>query len=78
MTRARDQLHVVHPLRFYVRQQRRYGDSHVYAPRTRFIPDAILDKFTRVSHGLIAPADSPTSDGAPRVDIGARLRAIWS
>src|SRR5690242_7962546 len=63
MTRARDQLHIIHPLRFFVRQQRRYGDTHVYAPRTRFIPDAILPRFTRVSHGSAAPddtADAPT------------------
>ena len=78
MTRARDQLHIIHPLRFYVRQQRRYGDSHVYAPRTRFVPDAILDRFTRVSHGAIAPVD-PAPDGtAAGVDVAARLRAMWS
>jgi DNA helicase II / ATP-dependent DNA helicase PcrA len=78
MTRARDQLHVIHPLRFFVRQQRRYGDLHVYAPRTRFIPDAILDRFTRVSHGAAASADSPDGGPSPSVDVGARLRAMWS
>ncbi|MDB4966996.1 MAG: ATP-dependent helicase [Myxococcales bacterium] len=78
MTRARDQLHVIHPLRFFVRQQRRYGDLHVYAPRTRFIPDSLLDRFTRVSHGTIAPEDAPDAAPAARVDVGARLRAMWS
>jgi len=78
MTRARDQLHVVHPLRFFVRQQRRYGDLHVYAPRTRFIPDAILERFTRISHGAAAEADSPGAPPERRVDVGARLRAMWS
>ena len=78
MTRARDQLHVIHPLRFFVRQQRRYGDLHVYAPRTRFIPDAILDRFTRVSHGAAAAADATDGPAAAAVDVGARLRAMWS
>jgi DNA helicase II / ATP-dependent DNA helicase PcrA len=78
LTRARDQLHVIHPLRFFVRQQRRYGDLHVYAPRTRFIPDAILDRFARVSHGTAAPADAPDAAPAAPVDVGARLRAMWS
>jgi DNA helicase-2/ATP-dependent DNA helicase PcrA len=82
MTRARDQLHVIHPLRFYVRQQRRYGDRHVYAPRTRFIPDTLLDRFTRTSHGSDAPRDgdgaSDGGGGPVRVDIGARLRAQWA
>jgi DNA helicase-2/ATP-dependent DNA helicase PcrA len=78
MTRARDQLHIIHPLRFFVRQQRRYGDLHVYAPRTRFIPDAILDRFTRVSHGTTAAADANDGATAATVDVGARLRAMWS
>jgi DNA helicase-2/ATP-dependent DNA helicase PcrA len=78
MTRARDQLHIIHPLRYFVRQQRRYGDLHVYAPRTRFIPDAIVDRFTRVSHGTPASADSPDTSVAAGIDIAARLRAMWS
>jgi DNA helicase-2/ATP-dependent DNA helicase PcrA len=79
MTRARDQLHVIHPLRFYVRQQRRHGDSHVYAPRTRFIPDAIVERFARVSHhGSAAAADIPDSGRDRTIDVGARLRAMWS
>lgn len=38
MTRARDQLHLVVPQRFYVHGQAAKGDRHVYASRTRFIP----------------------------------------
>jgi DNA helicase-2/ATP-dependent DNA helicase PcrA len=78
MTRARDQLHVIHPQRFFVRQQRRYGDLHVYAPRTRFIPDSILDRFTRISHGPSPESDAPEATPARAVDVGARLRAMWS
>jgi DNA helicase-2/ATP-dependent DNA helicase PcrA len=78
MTRARDQLHLIHPLRFFIRQQRRYGDAHVYAPRSRFIPDAILDRFARVSHGTVSPIDQPDEAAASLVDVGARLRAMWS
>jgi DNA helicase-2/ATP-dependent DNA helicase PcrA len=82
LTRARDELHVIHPLRFFVRQQRRYGDLHVYAPRTRFIPDGILGRFARVSHGAQAPDDRADGAAAPAgaasVDVGARLRAMWS
>jgi DNA helicase II / ATP-dependent DNA helicase PcrA len=78
LTRAREQLHVIHPQRFFVRQQRKYGDTHVYAPRTRFIPDAILDRFTRTSHGLAVPIDQPDAPAPVRLDLGARLRAPWS
>ena len=51
MTRARDHLHLVQPLRLYVEKQHRHGDRHVYAPRSRFLPDAILDRFERVVRG---------------------------
>ncbi|HEY6476152.1 MAG TPA: ATP-dependent helicase, partial [Polyangia bacterium] len=38
MTRAKSALTLIHPLRFFIRQQSRYGDRHVFTPRTRFIP----------------------------------------
>jgi DNA helicase-2/ATP-dependent DNA helicase PcrA len=79
MTRAKTALTLIHPLRFFIRQQNRMGDRHVFTPRTRFIPDAILDKFER-----FVPADraggeaQPLATGGPRVDIAARLRATWA
>jgi DNA helicase-2/ATP-dependent DNA helicase PcrA len=78
MSRARDHLHVVHPLRFFVHQQRRHGDRHVYAPRSRFLPDAILDRFERRSHGRSWPDRvRTTSARPPPVDVASRLRAMW-
>src|SRR3954471_15692479 len=79
MTRAKNFLAVVHPLRFFIRQQHRLGDRHVFTPRTRFIPDAILDRFERVAPAEYAdPGAPPPARGAPRIDIAARLRATWA
>ncbi|HTJ02435.1 MAG TPA: ATP-dependent helicase, partial [Methylovirgula sp.] len=39
MTRARDQLHLMVPQRFFTHGQHSSGDRHVYAQRTRFIPN---------------------------------------
>ena len=39
MTRAKDHLHLVVPQRFFTHQQSATGDRHVYAARTRFIPE---------------------------------------
>jgi DNA helicase-2/ATP-dependent DNA helicase PcrA len=77
MTRARDHLHVVHPLRFFRRQQARHGDGHVYAPRTRFIPDAILDRFERQAHGGRAQPTDRAVSSISRIDVAARARAMW-
>ncbi|MGH6919884.1 MAG: ATP-dependent helicase, partial [Geminicoccaceae bacterium] len=79
MTRARDALHLIHPQRFYAHGQGRHGDRYVHAPRTRFIPDALLERFEVQRHGLAPPpwqAEAAKGNLEP-VDIGARLRAMW-
>ena len=38
MTRAKDDLHLIVPQRFFTHGQHAKGDRHVYASRTRFIP----------------------------------------
>ncbi|WP_343078808.1 ATP-dependent helicase [Ostreiculturibacter nitratireducens] len=77
MTRAKDSLTLGIPLRFYVTQQARNGDRHVYATRTRFIPTEILDHFEPV-HWLPA-ADGRTAFRPPPapIDVAARMRRMW-
>jgi DNA helicase II / ATP-dependent DNA helicase PcrA len=77
MTRARDHLHLIQPLRMYIEKQHRHGDRHVYAPRSRFLPDAILDRFTRVVRGRSAATLGHTGDSTATVDVASRLRAMW-
>src|SRR5205823_11626798 len=76
MTRAREHLHLLHPHRFYTRR-RPDGDNHVYAPRTRFIPDALLPLFERRAQGSLHAADSLGSPVAARIDVQTRLREMW-
>jgi DNA helicase-2/ATP-dependent DNA helicase PcrA len=78
MTRAKDHLHLIVPQRFYVHSQRRNGDRHMYAARTRFIPSDILHLFERRTWPQ-APAASGSKEahGEP-VDIRARLRRMWT
>jgi DNA helicase II / ATP-dependent DNA helicase PcrA len=79
MTRAKDDLHLIVPQRFFAHQQATNGDRHVYAPRTRFLPHSILALFEMRSWPMVRePANSTrsASPGIP-VDIGARMRAMW-
>jgi DNA helicase-2/ATP-dependent DNA helicase PcrA len=77
MTRARDHLHLVQPLRMFIEKQHRHGDRHVFAPRTRFIPDAILDRFERVVRGRGVASVPGVDTPATTVDVASRLRAMW-
>jgi len=75
MTRAKDDLHLVVPQRFFTHGQHAQGDRHVYASRTRFIPDRLLGLFEKTvwPRGSQARAASQ----GPRIDVGARMRGMW-
>ena len=78
MTRARDDLHLIVPHRFYTHQQASFGDRHVYASRTRFIPEAILDRFETRSWPLATARDDRVGLGTPvPIDLRARMRGMW-
>ncbi len=78
MTRAKDQLHLVQPHRFFVHQQRAEGDRHIYASRSRFVPASILHLFD--CHAWvwrpIAAAGQSAGPGI-KVDIPANMRSMW-
>jgi DNA helicase II / ATP-dependent DNA helicase PcrA len=78
MTRAKHQLDLVVPQRFYVHQQSRGGDRHLYASRTRFVPDALLALFEQRTWPVHAQEPGGAAGrSAPPIDIAARLRARW-
>ena len=77
MTRAKDSLNLVVPQRFFTHGQTSTGDRHVYASRTRFIPNSLLAYFERRSWPLaIAPQETGAQRQA-RLDVGARMRGMW-
>jgi DNA helicase-2/ATP-dependent DNA helicase PcrA len=76
MTRARQHLHLVVPLRYYVTQQGAGGSRHVYASLTRFIPPHVESLFDRPPRGGDAPA-AHVAPAVQSVDIAARVRAAW-
>ena len=78
MTRAKDHLHLIVPQRFFVHGQRSSGDRHVYASRTRFIPEALLDKFERCAWPRAAGAAAAIKSKRAPIDIGARVRRSWA
>jgi DNA helicase II / ATP-dependent DNA helicase PcrA len=79
MTHARDLLYLTAPQRFFPHGQSVYGDHHVYAASTRFIPDNLLGLFECTAWPGAAgePATARLPNQGVRVDVGARLRSIW-
>jgi len=78
MTRAKDELHLILPQRFFVHGQQKFGDRHVYASRTRFIPKSLLGLFEKTSWPLaVAAPPANHAPAAPVIDVGARLKSMW-
>ncbi len=78
MTRAKDALDLIVPQRFHVTQQMGLGDRHVYAGRSRFIPNRLLGRFEQASW----PPPAPELQGSPAsrqaaIDLAARMRDMW-
>jgi DNA helicase II / ATP-dependent DNA helicase PcrA len=78
MTRAKDQLHLMQPQRFFTHNQRGLGDRHVYAQRTRFIPDAITTYFANRTWPPSIAREVKTAPARKPVDLQARMRRMWT
>jgi DNA helicase II / ATP-dependent DNA helicase PcrA len=78
MTRAKEHLHLIVPHRFYVTQQSGGGDRHMYAARSRFITDAMAEKFERVTWPDSAgAAANPAKPAEAVLQVRDRARAAW-
>ncbi len=85
MTRAKQQLTLMVPLRFHVSQQHRHGDRHLYGGLSRFIPPAVAALFERVADGpppdLAGDGATVAGSGLPPRPAGApgllRLGSAW-
>ncbi|TDN69002.1 DNA helicase-2/ATP-dependent DNA helicase PcrA [Paraburkholderia sp. BL10I2N1] len=82
MTRAKEDLHIVVPQRFYVHNQTQLGDRHVWASRTRFIPAHLMPLFDAHAWPPVPLAAVPTAAGLAaaaqaKIEIAAKLRKMW-
>lgn len=78
MTRAKNSLDLVVPLKFHVTRQARSGDAHVYGARSRFFTPGLLATLEPVVWPQTAQEAAPRAKALPRVDVGARLRGVWT
>jgi DNA helicase-2/ATP-dependent DNA helicase PcrA len=78
MTRAKQSLALVAPLRFHVTQQRRDGDKHVYGARSRFMSEKLLATMHKDFRGRSESDFVRLGKGSDkRIDVNARMREMW-
>jgi DNA helicase II / ATP-dependent DNA helicase PcrA len=77
MTRAKSALHLVAPLKYWVVQQPRHGDRHVYGARSRFIDEAMMACLEQRFHDPQPQAQDAAARPAEVLDLASRMRAMW-
>ena len=78
MTRAKQSLTLIAPLRFHVTQQRRDGDRHVYGARSRFVTAALLETLQPSWHGRAeSAAQRAVAESGRQLDVASKMRQMW-
>ncbi len=77
MTRAKQSLTLVAPLRYHVTQQRRDGDKHVYGARSRFMTDRLLSTMDKAFHGRPAANSRLAPRSNKKIDVAGALKEMW-
>jgi len=77
MTRAKSELHVIAPLKYYVAAQSRMGDRHVYGAKSRFMTAPVMACMEPLAWGETRESVD-TEMTSSRVDVASRLRAMWT
>ncbi|NNF16369.1 MAG: ATP-dependent helicase [Gammaproteobacteria bacterium] len=75
-TRAKDQLHLISPLRFYLPQQQRHGSKHVYGAQSRFMTATLLEVCERRFYGE-SQHRADQVHAVEQIDLPARISELW-
>jgi DNA helicase-2/ATP-dependent DNA helicase PcrA len=77
MTRAKQKLQLITPLRYHVTQQHRSGDKHVYGARSRFITDSLMRTLEAGFHGRSESSNQLLPRSNKQLDVKSQLRDMW-
>jgi DNA helicase-2/ATP-dependent DNA helicase PcrA len=77
MTRAKTSLDLLAPVKYFVTQQSRMGDRHVYGARSRFLTPGVMACLEPIAWSDEATTSDPRARGGNVVDVAAKLRSMW-
>jgi DNA helicase-2/ATP-dependent DNA helicase PcrA len=77
MTRAREDLHLIAPLKYYVTNQSKSGDRHVYGAKSRFLTAAVMATLNPVAWPDAHDGALDARATQARVNVAGKLRSLW-
>jgi ATP-dependent DNA helicase UvrD/PcrA len=78
VTRARNELTLMVPLKFHLASRSRESDAHVYGGRSRFLTDKVVEAFDKAAIHRAPLEDAsfqPTE--TTTLDVSERVKAMW-
>ena len=78
MTRPKNRLILVNPLKYFVPQQAKYGDNHVYgSPKAGFLLKNVMQYIDSDFYDTSPTQSKELERSNIKVDVKSRLRAAW-
>ena len=77
MTRAKNDLHLIAPLKYYVTNQPKNGDRHVYGAKSRFLTAAVMAALDAVTWPDVQEHRPGSAAATSRVNVAGKLRSMW-
>ncbi len=77
LTRARYDLKLIAPLKYYVPQQPRRGDRHVYGARSRFLTDRVLETMEKLAWPPGSDLGSSDDVSQKSIDVADQIKSMW-
>jgi DNA helicase-2/ATP-dependent DNA helicase PcrA len=77
MTRAKNDLHLIAPLKYYVANQPKHGDRHVYGARSRFLTKAVMATLDAITWPEDGDQPGAIASTKARVNVAGKLRGMW-
>jgi DNA helicase-2/ATP-dependent DNA helicase PcrA len=78
MTRAKNDLHLIAPLKYYVASQARLGDRHVNGAKSRFMSNAVMLRLDSITWPQQQQTEMSSPPQRSQIDITSKLRRMWS
>jgi DNA helicase II / ATP-dependent DNA helicase PcrA len=78
ITRAKQSLHLIQPLKYWVPEQKKYGNKHVYGAKSRFLTNQVSQRLEHCfyPHNQVNVAE-PHAKYAVINDIHSKIKQLW-
>ena len=78
ITRAKNEVHLIQPLKYWIPEQQKYGDRHVYGGKSRFLTEKILSLLDCTHYPSRHTTPENLAQGQQVIsDIREKLLSMW-